>query len=166
MLRFLTELPPSTRSRRPWSHTEQSQVDNATAWLDNSNRTSSTCPIQAVTNLISNDASLGTTTLIKYDPAKLSSLYALMRKTERLHLVEDLRLDVSTRAMKGRKWREVLVMAKGMEWEDPDLIWDRLEMVCRRAMDVTQQLGERLRWCEREFEADKLPADATGEERV
>jgi hypothetical protein len=89
-----------------------------------------------------------------------------MRKTERLHLVEDLRLDVSTRAMKVRKWREVLAMAKGMEWEDPDLIWDRLEMVCRRAMDVTQQLGERLRWCEREFEADKLPADATGEERV
>jgi hypothetical protein len=106
------------------------------------------------------------TTLIKYDPAKLTGLYGLMRKTERMHLVEDLRLDVSARTTKGRKWREVMVVARGMECEDPDLIWECLEMACQRAMDVGLELEERLRWCEREFEAEKLPAGAVSEERV
>jgi hypothetical protein len=152
--------------RRP--RIEQADLDNAIAWLNNSNRTPATCPIRAVTHLISTDASLGATTLVKYDPAKLTGMYGLMRKTERMHLVEDLRLDVSARTMKGRKWREVRDMAelRGFECADPDLVWDSLEMACQRAMDVTQELEERLRWCEREFEAEKLPADATGEERV
>jgi hypothetical protein len=161
-----TSSPPSTRCRCPRSHIEQSDLDNATAWLNNSNRTPSTCPLQALTRLIATEASLGATTLIKYDPAKLTGLYGLMRKTERMHLVEDLRLDVSARTMKGRKWREVMVVARGMECEDPDLIWECLEMACQRAMDVGLELEERLRWCEREFEAEKLPARAVGEERV
>jgi hypothetical protein len=166
----MSQSAPSTRCRFPRHHVEQAELDNATAWLNNNNnnRTHSTCPVRALAILISNEASIGTITLAKYDPAKLTTMYALIRKTERMHLVEDLRLDVSARTMKGRTWREVRDMAelRGCECGDPDMIWDHLEMACRRALDVTQQLEHRLRWCEREFEAEKLPAGATGEERV
>jgi hypothetical protein len=164
----MSQSPPSARSRWPKHHIEQAELDSATAWLNNSNRTHSTCPIRALTIIISNDAFIGATTLSKYDPAKLTTMYALMRKTERMHLVEDLRLVVSARNMKGRQWREVRDMAelRGIDTADPDMIWDRLENACRGALGVTEELEERLRWCEREFEAEKLPAGATGEERV
>ena len=164
----MSQSPPFTRSRFPRHHVEQAELDNATAWLNNSNRIHSTRPVRVLAILISNEASIGATTLSKYDPAKLTGMYALMRKTERMHLVEDLRLDVSARTMEGRQWRELRDMAelRGCECGDPDMIWDHLEMACRRALDVTEELEDRLRWCEREFEAEKLPAGATGEERV
>jgi hypothetical protein len=167
MSRSPTASPPSTRSRRPRSNTNQSQFDSATAWL-NSNRTPTTCPIQAVTSLISTSASIGTTTLSKYDPAKLTSLYALMRKIERLHLVEDLRLEVSARSERDQTWREVMDSA-GQQirvGDERTAVWIALGAACQRALDVTQQMRERLEWCEGEFEAEKLTADAIDEERV
>jgi hypothetical protein len=168
MSRSPTASPPSTRSRRPKSQTEQSQFDNATAWLNNSNRTPTTCPIQAVTSHISTDASIGTTALSKYDPVKLTSLYALMRKIERLHLVEDLRLEVSARSERDQTRRQVMEVA-GQQirvGDERTAVWIPLGAACQRALDVTQQLRERLEWCEGEFEAEKLTADAIDEERV
>jgi hypothetical protein len=168
MSRSPTASPPTTRSRRPRSQTSQSRLDSATAWLNNNNRTPTTCPIQAVTSLISTDASIATTTLSKYDPAKLTNLYALMRKIERLHLVEDLRLDVSARSERDQTWREVMEMA-GQQirvGDERTAVWISVGAACQRALDVTQQLRERLEWCEGEFEKEKLTADAIGEERV
>ena len=156
------------RSRDPRSYTEQLQLDSATAWLNDSNRTPAACPIQDVTHLIYSDTSIGITALSKYDPFKLTSLYSLMRKPERVHIVQDLRLDVSARSERDLTWRQVMEMSEkqGRQTGDRTAAWRSLEVACQRAMDVTQQLRERLRWCENEFEVGRLPVGASGEERV
>lgn len=91
-----------------------------------------------------------------------------MRKLERVHIVQDLRLEVSARSERDGTWREVMEMSEkqGREDGDRNAAWTSLEVACQRAMDVTQQLRERLRWCENEFEVGRLPVGASGEERV
>lgn len=95
-------------------------------------------------------------------------MYALMRKIERLHLVEDLRLDVSAHSERDQTWREVIEIA-GQQirvGDERTAVWISVGAACQRALDVTQQLRESLEWCEGEFEKEKLTADAIGEERV
>jgi hypothetical protein len=91
-----------------------------------------------------------------------------MRKIERLHLVQDLRLEVSARSERDQTWREVMESA-GQQirvGDERTAVWIALGAACQRDLDVTQQLRERLEWCEGEFEAEKLMADAIDEERV
>lgn len=163
---------PSVCSRRPRSNTQQAQLDSATAWLNTSDRTPETCPAQAVVDLISAETSIGNTTLSKYDPVKLTGLYALMRKIERVHMVEDLRLDIAARSEKDQTWRAVSQMAlhetsMGVKAGGKQVVdWFSVGLACQQALDVTQRLREGLQWCESEFEAGILPAGAVGEERV
>jgi hypothetical protein len=91
-----------------------------------------------------------------------------MRKIERLHLVEGLRLDVSARSERDQTWREVMEMAEGQfrVGDERTAVWISVGVACHQALGVTQKLSEELEWCEREFEAERLPDCASGEERV
>jgi hypothetical protein len=165
-----SEDTPSLQSRQPRSPAKLDQLDRVAEWLAASTLTASTCPVNDVTELITTETSIGKTILSKYDPAKLQGLYGLMRTTERIHIVDDLRKDVHARQQKSRKWREVMAMAAA---ERDDIAesatqgaWEKLENACQRALENTQLLQERLLWCKRNVEMGKLTLAAAAERRV
>jgi hypothetical protein len=164
-----SEDTPSLQSRHPRSPAKLDQLDRVAESLAASTLTASTCPVNDVTELITTETSIGKTILSKYDPAKLQGLYGLMRTTERIHIVDDLRKDVHVRQEKSRKWREVMAMAAverdSAEFATPEA-WEKLGTACQRALENTQLLQERLLWCERNVEMGRLTLAAAAERRV
>lgn len=119
--------------------------------------------------MIKTDTEVGKTLLSKYDIAKLQVSYGMTRTMERIHIVEDLRKDVDLRWERARKWRDVMAMAameQGIGDNGRSAMWEELRTACQKALENTEQLQARLKWCEQNFEAGKLTPVVVAEQRV
>lgn len=165
----LTQAVPSVRSRHRRPTAQQADLDSANDWITFNNLKASTCPIDAVTEVVRTETSIGKTVLSKYDPTKLQSLYGTMRTTERIHIVDDLRTEVHARQQRAQKWREVMVMVTteqgGREDKEAEA-WEPLNKACKEALENTEELQDRLAWCEQNFESGKLTPAVVAEQRV
>ena len=160
---------PSLQSRHPKDTTKQIELDAANAWISYTNLIPSTCPIEAVTEIITTETAIGKTLLSKHDPAKLQGLYGLMRSTERIHIVEDLRTEVHSRQERAQKWREVMeTVAREQSTSEGKAAeaWEPLRTACQDALENTEELQGRLAWCEQNFESGRLTPAVVAERRV
>ncbi|GAB7333607.1 hypothetical protein MBLNU13_g05175t1 [Cladosporium sp. NU13] len=160
---------PSVRSRNPNYASNQAELDAANDWLTPKTLITSTCPITAVTRVITTETSIGKTILSKYDLAKLQNLYGTMRTTERIHIVDDMRTEVHSRQEKAQKWREVMEMVateQSVSESKATEEWESLKTACKEALKNTVELQARLPWCERNFESGKLTPAVIAERRV
>ncbi|KAM0716467.1 hypothetical protein Q7P37_007912 [Cladosporium fusiforme] len=145
---------PSVQSRCPRTAEAEARQDAAKAWLADAARQPRNCPVQEVTNYISFSTAVGKTLLSKYDTSKLIHLYDGMYVPDRIHMVQDLRKDVTHRESRDVEWRKVHIMAtqrcdeRGEDCED----WKALREVSREAIENTAELKLRLTWCETQFE--------------
>ena len=157
------------QSRHPKHAANQAELDDANDWITSTTFEASTCPVNAVTRIITTETSIGKTILSKYDPSKLQNLYGTMRTTERIHIVDDLRTEVHSRQQRAQKWREVMEMvatelsaSEGKAAEE----WVRLNTACEEALKNTVELLARLAWCERNFESRELTSAVVAERRA
>ena len=160
---------PSLQSRHPKDTTKQAELDAANAWIAYTNLIPSTCPIKAITEIITTETSIGKTLLSKYDPSKLQSLYGTMRSTERIHIVDDLRTEVHSREERAQKWQEVMEMVareQSTSEGKASEAWGSLSAACKNALENTEELQARLAWCEQNFESGKLTPAVVAERRV
>lgn len=152
---------PSLRSRHPRSASAQAQLHSANGWLAATTLTASTCPTSAVTKTVTNDTGVGKLALSKYDPAKFESMHKSQSTIERNDMVKDLREDVELRVERTRKYREVMAMAASQQ-----VAWEKLRVACEQAVENSDELEERLMWCEEDFEAGELTAVVAAGEQV
>lgn len=164
-----TQAVPSVRSRHRRHAAQQAELNTANDWITSDNLKASTCPIKAVTDIITTKISIGKTILSKYDTTKFQGLYGTMRTTERIHIVDELRTEVHSRQERAKKWREVIEMVPteqgGSEGEETEA-WESLHKVCKEALKITEELQARLAWCEQNFEPGKLTPAVVAEWRV
>lgn len=160
---------PSLQSRHPKDTASQAEMDAAKDWIARDTLAASTCPINAVTKVITTETSIGKTILSKYDSLKLQTLYGTMRTTERIHIVYDLRTEVDSRQDKAQKWREVMDMVATEQSESEGEVaeaWEPLNTACKHALENTEELQARLAWCEQNFESGRLTPAVIAERRV
>jgi hypothetical protein len=160
---------PSLQSRHPKDTTAQAEMDVAKDWIARGTLSPSTCPINAVTKVITTETSIGKVILSKYDPLKHQTLYGTMRTTERIHIVDDLRTEVHLRQQRAQKWTEVMEMvAMGQSESECGTAeaWMPLNKACKEALKNTEELQARLVWCEQNFEAGRLTSAVVAERRV
>lgn len=84
-------------------------------------------------------------------------------------MVEDLRQDVGLRLGRAGKWQEVMAMADSEQGTGDDgtsEAWEKLRAACQEALENTEQLQARLKWCEQNFEAGKLTPVVVAGQRV
>lgn len=163
------EAVPSVRSRHPRSAAKQLQFDSANDWIASNTLVASTCPISTITEIVTNDTSVGKTILSKYDTAKLQGLHGMMGAVERKDFVEDLREDVCLRQERAQEWRRVLAMLaieRNISEGKAEEAWEPLEKACKHALENTEQMQDRLVWCEHNFESDGLTPVAVAKRRV
>lgn len=157
---------PSVQSRHPRRASNQAELDTDNDWISSSTLEADTCPVNAVTKVITAETSIGKTILSKYDTSKLQSLYGTMRATERIHIVDDLRTEVRSRQERAQKWREVMEMVASEQSTSDGKVaeeWELLNTACKEALKNTAELLARLAWCERDFESGRLtPAVIAG----
>lgn len=160
---------PSLRSRHPKDTTKQAEMDSTNDWIAHDTLTASICPTKAVTETVTTETSIGRIILSKYDPSKLQTLYGMMRTTERIHMVDDLRTEVRSRQERAQKWKEVMEIVtmkqRTSEAETADA-WRPLDKACKEALENTEELRSRLVWCEQNFEPRKLTPTVVAERRV
>lgn len=160
---------PSVRSRHRRHTAQQAELNTADNWITSNNFEASTCPIKAVTDIITTEISIGKTILSKYDTTKLQGLYGTMRTTERIHIIDDLRTEVFSRLERAQKWRGVMEMVAteqgGREGKEAEA-WEPLNKACKEALENTEELQDRLAWCEQNFESGKLTPAVVAEQRV
>jgi hypothetical protein len=157
------------RSRHRRHTAQQAELNTANNWITSDNLKASTCPIKAVTDIITTETSIGKTILSKYDTTKLQGLYGSMRTTERIHIVDDLRTEVRSRQERAQKWREVMVVVTTEQGESEGKeaeAWEPLNKACKEALENTEELQARLAWCEENFESEKLTPAVVAERRV
>ena len=161
---------PFLRSRHPKDTTKQAEMDSANDWIARDTLTASICPTKAVTETVTTETSIGRIILSKYDPSKLQTLYGMMRTTERIHMVDDLRTEVRSRQERAQKWKEVMeivTMEQSTKRETETAeAWRPLDKACKEALENTEELQARLVWCEQNFESRKLTSTVVAERRV
>lgn len=164
-----TQAVPSVRSRHRRHTAQQAELDSANDWIASSPLVPSACPINAVTEVVRTETSIGKTILSKYDTTRLQSLYGTMRTTERIHIVDDLRTEVRSRQERAQKWREVMDMVATEQNAGGDKQAEArlsLSTACKEALENTEELQARLAWCEQNFESGKLTPAVITERRV
>lgn len=160
---------PSVRSRHRRNTAQRAELNTAKAWIASDTLTSNTCPIKAVTKIITTETSIGKTILSKYDTVKLQGLYGTMRTTERIHIVDDLRTEVRSRQVRAQKWRGVMDMVATEQRSSEGAeagAWEPLSTACKAALENTEELQARLAWCEQNFESERLTPAVVAERRV